>query len=247
MIPEALLAGAAAGLASIPHCGAMCGPLAGFACSRVGGPRPGTTALWRYQLGRLVSYGAVGALAGAIGGSAATLIAGRWGAALISWSLAAALAVAAIRSWQRSRPPRAGARASAVQSGPGTPSLFERVAERLPREPALFGAATALLPCGALAAAVGLAATAGTPLGGLVTMVAFAALSGVALFGAAWVTRQLAGVDRRAWSRVLAVVLAVGAAMLVARPLPALLTGDEAAPCHHEMSALPTSALDPLG
>jgi len=94
---------------------------------------------------------------------------------------------------------------------------------------------------------VGLAATAGTPLGGLVTMVAFAALSGVALFGAAWVTRQLAGVDRRAWSRVLAVVLAVGAAMLVARPLPALLTGDEAAPCHHEMSALPTSALDPLG
>jgi hypothetical protein len=156
----------------------MCGPLAGFACSRVGGPRPGTTALWRYQLGRLVSYGAVGALAGAIGGSAATLIAGRWGAALISWSLAAALAVAAIRSWQRSRPPRAGARASAVQSGPGTPSLFERVAERLPREPALFGAATALLPCGALAAAVGLAATAGTPLGGLVTMVAFAALSG---------------------------------------------------------------------
>lgn len=243
MIPETLLAGAAAGLASIPHCGAMCGPLAGFACSRVGGPRTSATSLWRYQLGRLVSYGAVGALAGAIGGTAATLVAGRWGAALISWSLAAALAVAAIRSWQRSRPPRGAVRGTSTDAGSDAPSLFERVAARLPREPALFGAATALLPCGALAAAVGLAATAGTPLGGAVTMAAFAATSGLALFGAAWVTRQLAGVDRRAWSRVLAVVLAVGAVMLVARPLPALLSGDEAAPCHHEMSTLPPDAL----
>ncbi len=245
MIPEALLAGAAAGLASIPHCGAMCGPLAGFACSRVGGPGPSATALWRYQLGRLVSYGAIGGLAGAIGGGAATLIAGRWGAALISWSLAAALAVAAIRSWQRGRPARAVVRATQGVGVASAPSLFERVAARLPREPALFGAATALLPCGALAAAVGLAATAGSPLGGAVTMVAFAALSGVALFGAAWVTRQLAGVDRQSWSRVLAVVLAIGAAMLVARPLPALLSGDAAAPCHEMSLAAPSEPARP--
>jgi sulfite exporter TauE/SafE len=240
VIGEALLAGAAAGLASIPHCGAMCGPLAGFACSRSGGAGAGGGALWRYQLGRLVSYGMLGALAGAVGGTAATMLAGPWGAALVSWSLGAALAVAALRSWQRGRPARFTVRPAVPPSGVvrpvAAPSFFERVAARLPREPALFGAATALLPCGALAAGAGLAATSGSPVGGLITMLAFATVSGVALFGAAWVTRRLAAVDRRAWSRVLALVLAVGAVVLVARPIPALTSGDAAAPCHPGMS-----------
>ncbi|MFN7950161.1 MAG: sulfite exporter TauE/SafE family protein [bacterium] len=226
MIGEALLAGAAAGLASIPHCGAMCGPLAGFACARSGA---GPTAPWRYQLGRFVGYGALGIAAGALGGAAATLIAGRWGAALISWSLAAALAVAAIRAWQRGGAPKSS---GVALSGGDAPSLFERAVARMPSEPALFGATTALLPCGALAAAVGLAAATGTALDGFATMIAFAAVSGVALVGAAWVTRRLASVDRRSWSRALAIVLMMGALALVARPIPALVSGDPAAPCH---------------
>ncbi len=236
MIAEALLAGAAAGLASIPHCGAMCGPLAGFACARGGA---GPAALWRYQLGRFVGYGALGVAAGAVGGTAATLIAGRWGAALISWSLAAALAVAAIRAWQRGAAPKS----QGVVLGAGAaPSLFERAVARLPREPALLGVATALLPCGALAAAVGIAATTGTPLDGFATMVAFAAVSGIALVGAAWVTQRLGAIDRRAWSRALALVLAAGAILLVARPIPSLVSGDPAAPCHEGRAVLSVTA-----
>ena len=47
----AVIAGAAAGLASVPHCTAMCGPLAAYACSG----RPGASGQGRYQLGRFLS------------------------------------------------------------------------------------------------------------------------------------------------------------------------------------------------
>ena len=56
----AVIAGAAAGLASVPHCTAMCGPLAAYACSG----RPGASGQSRYQLGRFISYSALGAVAG---------------------------------------------------------------------------------------------------------------------------------------------------------------------------------------
>ncbi len=230
MIAEALLAGAVAGCASVPHCGAMCGPLAAFACSR----RARGASMWRYQAGRLVGYGALGVVAGTVGGTAAALIAGPWWAALVSWALASALAVAALRSWQLAGPQKRERAPSRVELRPWAeqaPSLFERVAAALPREPAAFGAATALLPCGALAASAGLAATTGSAVGGLVTMLAFAAVSGSALLAAAWLARRFAGATRRSWQRVLAVVLVVGAAVLVARPVPALLAGGPA-PCH---------------
>ena len=58
----ACLTGAAAGLASTPHCLGMCGPLAAIACaSKTHG------GFWRYQLGRTISYAVAGALAGAGG------------------------------------------------------------------------------------------------------------------------------------------------------------------------------------
>ena len=56
----AVIAGAAAGLASVPHCTAMCGPLAAYACSG----RPGASGPGRYQLGRFVSYSMLGGIAG---------------------------------------------------------------------------------------------------------------------------------------------------------------------------------------
>ena len=59
----AVIAGAAAGLASVPHCTAMCGPLAAYACSG----HPGASGQGRYQLGRFISYSALGAVAGRLG------------------------------------------------------------------------------------------------------------------------------------------------------------------------------------
>ncbi len=75
----AVIAGAAAGLASVPHCTAMCGPLAAYACSG----RPGASGQSRYQLGRFISYSVLGAIAGTLGGATAVSLPQAWGSALL--------------------------------------------------------------------------------------------------------------------------------------------------------------------
>jgi sulfite exporter TauE/SafE len=100
----------------------------------------------------------------------------------------------------------------------------------LGEHPFLVGLGTALLPCGALAAAVLIAASTGTaPLGAL-SMLAFSVVSGVGLVGAAWLFERISRRPRPATSRALAVVLALGAVMFVIRPVHALRHGEPA--CH---------------
>jgi sulfite exporter TauE/SafE len=105
------------------------------------------------------------------------------------------------------------------------------VLRALGQHPFFVGLGTALLPCGALAAAVLIAASTGAPLLGGLSMLAFAVVSGVGLVGAAWLFERFARRPRPATSRVLAVVLALGAIMFVIRPVHALRHGDPAA-CH---------------
>jgi thiol:disulfide interchange protein len=62
-------------------------------------------------------------------------------------------------------------------------------------------------------------------------MLAFAMVSGVGLVGAAWLFERFSRRPRPTTSRVLAVVLALGAVMFVIRPVHALRHGDTAA-CH---------------
>lgn len=224
-----IAAGLFAGLASIPHCAAMCGSLAAFSCAR----RPARWALPRWQGGRMVGYAVVGAIAGGMGGFVVGPGAARWAPALVSWSCALALAVAALRIWPRStstrrtllrlRPSRDGA-PSAVTAA----SL--RVMRGLDGSPALFGAATALLPCGALASALLLSASAASVPGGALAMIAFAVGSAPGLLGVGWLVGLLARVRTATLpARLLAAALLVGALLLAARPIPALLGGP---PCH---------------
>ncbi|MFW6051691.1 MAG: sulfite exporter TauE/SafE family protein, partial [Myxococcota bacterium] len=95
-----LAAGAAAGLASVPHCAAMCGPLAAYACARGGGR--GAPA-W-YQLGRTASYGALGALAGGLGHAVTGGLSHAAVGWVLSWAMAAALGLAAWRLWSGGQP-----------------------------------------------------------------------------------------------------------------------------------------------
>lgn len=228
----AVIAGAAAGLASVPHCTAMCGPLAAYACSG----RPGGSGLGRYQLGRFVSYSALGGIAGAVGGVTAVGLPGAWGGALLSWSLALGLGLAAFRLWRRPDQPLVPLRAKPTSASEST---GPRALRALGRHPFFVGLGTALLPCGALAAAVLIAASTGTPALGALSMLAFAVVSGVGLVGAAWLFERFSRRPRPTTSRVLAVVLALGAVMFVIRPVHALRHG-EAAACHttpHESGA----------
>lgn len=220
----AVIAGAAAGLASVPHCTAMCGPLAAYACSG----KPGATGQSRYQLGRFISYSLLGGIAGAIGGAAAVNLPGAWGGALLSWSLALGLGLAAFRLWRRPNQPLISLRAKPVESDA---SRASRALGALGRHPFFVGLGTALLPCGALAAAVLIAASTGSAALGALSMLAFAVVSGVGLVGAAWLFERFSRRPRPATSRVLAVVLALGSILFVIRPVHALRHG-EAAGCH---------------
>ena len=82
-----LALGAVAGASSVPHCVGMCGPLAAAACPK----GAGAAAPLRYQAGRVVSYAALGAIAGALGHTLRWGLPGAWGSALLSWALAAGL------------------------------------------------------------------------------------------------------------------------------------------------------------
>ncbi|MGB5808973.1 MAG: sulfite exporter TauE/SafE family protein [Polyangiales bacterium] len=211
----ALIAGAAAGLASIPHCTVMCGPLSAYACSGCS-PVSGQA---RYQLGRFISYSALGAVVGAAGGAAAVALPGSWGSALLSWSLALGLGVAAFRLWRRPR-----TRLVQVTTKPiPRRAEFERpgFVAALGRHPFGVGLATALLPCGALAAAVLIAASTGSAAGGAMSMLAFSVVSGAGLIVVSWVFERMARRPMPAASRTLAVVLALGAVVFVLRPMHA--------------------------
>lgn len=208
----AIVAGAAAGLASVPHCAGMCGPLAAFAC------RGGKNATLSYQGGRLFGYASAGALAGFAGTVITDWMSTPWAQALLSWSLALGLGLTAHRLWL------AGA------SKPAQPLVQLGTKKKpSPWRPALFGLATTFLPCGALIAALMLAAGSGSALAGSLTMAAFAAISGLALLGAGLLAGKLQSVGATA-KRGLAIALALGAIVLVLRPINALRGQPES--CH---------------
>ncbi len=213
----AVVAGAAAGLASIPHCTAMCGSLAAYACS-------GTSNVdgqVRYQLGRFISYSLMGAIVGTMGGATAVALPAGWGSALLSWSLALGLALAALRLWKRPADPLVTLRTKDA-SQEASPAPVKGFVAALGRNPFLVGLGTALLPCGALASAALIAASTGSAGTGAVSMLAFSIVSGFGLIGVSWLYGRFARQPRPSTARALAVVLALGAIVFVIRPMHAL-------------------------
>lgn len=147
-----LLAATLAGFVGSPHCMGMCG---GFAagCARNGGQ-----VTW--HLGRLSTYAALGAVAGATG---AILPGPTWVPTLVSSVLLVwfAGALAGVFPEPRVRVPGLTRLASSAgrRSGPAAGYLL--------------GLATGLLPCGLVYAALAVPVASGRPLVGALSMVAF--------------------------------------------------------------------------
>ncbi len=224
----AAVAGALAGIASIAHCAAMCGPLSSVATAL----HPGKVGALRYQAGRTLSYAGLGALVGSAGGAIVRTASGAWAGALISWVFAAALAVAAYRLWRVDRPVTASERAAPLpllRSRP-TLSLGQRLLAKMPRDPLLFGAATALLPCGALYGALVLAAGSAHPIAGALLMTGFATTTGVGVVGIAFISQRLRPRLSPLAMRLFAVVLAAAAVFIAIRPAQTL--AEPQAPVH---------------
>ncbi len=174
------------GLVGGPHCVAMCGA----ACAGIGqaaGSRK-TSALLSFQLGRVLGYSALGALA------AASMQGLGWltiqSAALRPvWTMfhVAALLLGVVLLWSAQQPlwlevagRRIWARAKALGAGAGG-------------APVLLGTLWALLPCGLLYSALLVAAMAGGSVDGAVVMALFAVGTSVTMTAAPWLWLKLRG------------------------------------------------------
>ena len=156
---SALVTAAAAatmGVAGSVHCIAMCGPLSAALCPELGRAP-------RVHAGRLVSYAALGALAGGVGAASEVLLplaavqtASRVFAALVL--LVMGLSLAGIL------------RGRGAGFGP-VGALSARLAKA--RGALTAGLLWGLIPCGLVYGAVALAATSRSPSGGALTMLAF--------------------------------------------------------------------------
>jgi uncharacterized protein len=205
LVAALFLAGLAGGLT---HCATMCAPfvLAQAATGHGAGGgrlrRLAGAALLPYQAGRMLGYGALGALVGGAAGLV-TLASG------LRWLLALPLALAALLMLAQALPrlglalPRPGWRV------PGMAPSWQRPIGWLLAAPqgwrgVLLGLLLSALPCGMLYGALAAAAAAGSALGGALAMLGFVlgtvpALAGVALlgrfFGRRWGTglRRLGG------------------------------------------------------
>lgn len=195
------------------HCAAMCGS---FACLAAGGamPRRGTVG---YHLGRLVSYGTFGAIAGAAGAGLdqvgavagiarpATVVAGTL---LLLWGLASLAAALGLHVPALAPPPTlAAALARGMRRAQAWPPLLRGLT---------LGALTAALPCGWLYAFVATSAAAGSTIGGAVVMGAFWVGTVPMLAAVAFGAQRLFGPARRHLPVFTAVVLVVLGGLTVA-------------------------------
>lgn len=160
-----------AALLGSAHCAGMCG---GLACFVAGGGEPDARATAGYNVGRLLSYAALGALAGMAGAGfdragqvagiarPAAIVAGTL---MIVWGGATAIAASGVRVPQVAVPAFVRAAFAAA---------LRAMRDRPPVQRGLtLGLLTPLLPCGWLYAFVATAATAGSAPRGALVMTAF--------------------------------------------------------------------------
>lgn len=203
-----------ASLLGSPHCAGMCGGLVAFyAGTSEKGRALGHAA---YNLGRLTSYAALGALAGSLGAlvdvvgklaglqRAAAILAG---AAMIAWGLSS---LARLRGW--SVPRLAASRAMGALAG--------RAARRLRDRPPLVRAAavglvTGLLPCGLLYAFIVSAAATGSAGAGAALMALFWTGTLPVMVGLGLAAQRLSGRLRRHLPAFTAVLLVVAGVFTV--------------------------------
>jgi sulfite exporter TauE/SafE len=201
-----------AGLVGSGHCIAMCGPLAA-SCTRT------RTGLPAWHLGRVLAYGSLGAVAGAVG---RTLPGPAWIPALVASLFLAWFAggLAGLLPEPRLIPARLARLGAGAAARPALGPQF------------LFGVANGFLPCGLVYAALGIAISQADPLGGAAAMLAFGAGTVPALTAAALGFRRLlAGrLAIRRWFALLVLVTGLWTVWSRARSGPELHHRHETAP-----------------
>ena len=206
-------------ISGFTHCAGMCGP---FVLMRAVGKAEGDmspatwrclerASLWRYHLGRAVTYSGLGALAAGLAGTALDWIGFRWIVVAILLAAAVTIMSSALR----------GAALLPVPAGRLSRAMTDVAtrASRLGDFP--FGLALGFLPCGIVYGALAAAASTGEAASGALAMAAFAlgtvpGLIAVAIGGAFFARRfRIAGA-------VTMPLLAINIAVLTAYVLKAI-------------------------
>lgn len=224
----------AASLLGSPHCAGMCGGFVAFYSGQQSGQPPWPAHL-AYNGGRLASYAALGALAGAAGagidqvGAAAGLsraAAIAAGLLMISWGIVTLLVARGVRV--------------PALSGRLLGTVSRRLLGRLSGHPPviralLLGLFTTLLPCGWLYAFVATAAGTGSPTGGMLVMAVFWLGTVPIMAGLGLATQRLFGPLRRHLPIVTATALVVIGLLMISGRLDRLAASGDAsrpAPAH---------------
>jgi uncharacterized protein len=210
----------AASLAGSAHCVGMCGSLVTAAA-------PNRRSWAAYQIGRLCSYVALGAIAGGVGGRLLGASSQRW----LGWSAAIAMGIAfgilGIKAWK------------------GNPAHFKLIPQKwiegLYRKsrgaPFLLGACSAILPCGWLHTFTLAAGATQNPLSGGLLMAVFWCGTLPALSAAPWVVRRILQPLQRKSPRIAALLL-IGAGIAGIGLKVQALAADPGRPhCHCEDAA----------
>lgn len=205
------------------HCAGMCGPLLiGLdvgGCSRGAGPGKAALRMLGYQGGRAVTYAALGALAGLVGGGLES-VSRHFGAGLavllglIAFARAASLLVPRRRRRAAPLVTIGGARkidVAARLAAVARPLLVSHSRWR----PALLGAALGFLPCMIAYWALGLAATTGSAWGGAVVMLSLVVMTTPIIVAIGSAVRVFAKIPAVIRQRMPAVLLAVSGLWLV--------------------------------
>ncbi len=192
------------GLAGGPHCVAMCGA----ACAGLGqaaGERR-TQALTAFQLGRLVGYSSLGALA-AVSVQGLGWLTTQSAAIRPLWTLLhlAAMALGVLLMLQARQP------VWLDQSARRLWAWVRRFHERRGAlAPLVVGALWALMPCGLLYSALMVAALTGHATDGALTMALFALGSSVSLWAGPWLWLRMQTLGDGAWGMRLAGLALLG-------------------------------------
>lgn len=226
------LAGLALGVASSAHCAAMCGPLV-LAASRAVAVRARAGQLGQAALhhaARILVYMVLAIPAGVAGDTLAVRGFGR----AIAIAAGVLLLVAALGAMRLGPFGRMGAALSAAVARTAAPAF--RWAQRHPAlGPLLTGALNGVLPCGLVYAALATAAAAGSIAGSLQLMAGFGIGTGAILITISTGAAVLTPAVRLRLRPLVPAVLAVTAAILIARGVLPAHRHDAAVPSHHHM------------
>ena len=192
-LEEAVFAGAIVALLGAIHCVAMCGGLAVLAARSTAGRLP-------YLIGKSLTYGLLGALAGGLGGALTTLAPMQRGLSIAAGVILALSGLA----WLGGLTGFGGGWPKGLDALSRVSSSFSQIAGRILSsrhvlKSAAFGIANGFFPCGLVYAALALALATSSVAGGAVVMVVFGLATAPALLTSAWVFDRMQPSLRSRW------------------------------------------------